>query len=123
MPKISVVMNCAYGVRFLKEAIDSVFSQTFSDWEIIFVDNCSTDGCTEVAMNYRHTGRVTYVRTEQRIPLYAARNVALDSAKGEFVSFHDVDDVLETEMLEKLFGAMQSPLTCVYGGYRYIDAN
>ena len=43
MPKVSVVMNCFNGQEYLKEALDSVFSQTVDDWEVIFVDNCSTD--------------------------------------------------------------------------------
>jgi glycosyltransferase involved in cell wall biosynthesis len=122
VPRISVVINCAYGIKFLREAIDSVFAQTFTDWELVFIDNCSTDGSAELAKSYLPSGRLRYVRLAERIPLYAARNVGLDNAKGEFVAFHDADDVLEPQMLEQLLARMKPDLTFVYGGYRYIDA-
>ncbi|MDE2111690.1 MAG: glycosyltransferase [Alphaproteobacteria bacterium] len=123
MDKISIIMNCAYGVQFIKEAIDSVFSQTYPDWEIVFVDNCCADGSVQIARSYEHTGRVRYVRTASRIPLYAARNVGVQSAAGRYIAFHDVDDVLEPNALERLHAKMQPDLTFVYGGYRYIDGS
>ena len=51
-PLVSVIINCYNGERFLKEAIDSVYAQTFSDWEIILWDNASTDNTAEIAMSY-----------------------------------------------------------------------
>jgi len=116
-------MNCANGVEFLREAIDSVFLQEFSDWELVFVDNCSTDGSAEIVQSYAHDGRIRYVRTDTRMPLYAARNVGVANAKGQYVSFHDVDDILEVDMLARLHEAMNESVSLVYGGYRYIDRN
>ena len=52
MPKVSVIMNCFNGERFLREAIDSIYSQTFTDWEIIFWDNASTDKSASIAKSY-----------------------------------------------------------------------
>lgn len=120
-PKISVVMNCAYGVEFLREAIDSVFAQTWPSWEIVFVDNCSTDGSAELARSYEPFGKLRYVKTPERIPLYAARNFGLDYADGDYIAFLDVDDMWEPETLEKLAQAMTPDVSLVYGGYRYVD--
>ncbi|HUZ75361.1 MAG TPA: glycosyltransferase family 2 protein [Stellaceae bacterium] len=122
MPLVSVIMNCAYGERFLKEAIDSVFAQTHPDWEIVFVDNCSTDGSAAIATAYESTGRLRSVRTSERIPLYAARNVGVENARGEFIAFLDVDDAWKPQMLESLLARMRPGVSFVYGGYRYIDA-
>lgn len=120
MPRISVIMNCAYGARFLREAIDSVFAQSFRDWEIVFVDNCSTDGSAEIACAYANSGRIRYIRTEERIPLYAARNVGIAHCSGTYISFHDVDDILETDMLKNLHEKIEGGASMVYGGYRYV---
>jgi glycosyltransferase involved in cell wall biosynthesis len=122
MAKITVIMNCAYGVQYLREAIESVYAQTLEDWEILFIDNVSDDGSAEVARSYEHTGKLKYVRLEVRIPLNAARNVALDMAKGELISFLDVDDVLEPDAFARLVEKMTSGISLVYGGWRFIDS-
>lgn len=123
MSFVTVIMNCAYGERFVKEAIDSIFAQTHSDWEIVFVDNCSTDGSAAIAARYESTGRLRSVRTAERIPLYAARNIGVENARGEFTAFLDVDDVWEPPMLESLLARMRPGISFVYGSSRYIDAD
>ena len=121
MSKISIIMNCAYGVEFLREAIDSIFSQQFQDWELVFVDNCSTDGSADVVQSFEVGGRIRYTRTDARIPLYAARNIGIEKACGEYISFLDVDDLFETNMLRRLHEAMSAGADLAYGGYRFID--
>ena len=61
-PKVSVVMNCLNGDRYLREAIESVFRQTYSNWEIVFWDNASTDSSAKIAMSYQKSGRLYYFR-------------------------------------------------------------
>jgi glycosyltransferase involved in cell wall biosynthesis len=51
LPVVSVIMNCRNSSQFLREAIDSVYSQTLQDWEIIFWDNASTDASPDIALN------------------------------------------------------------------------
>ena len=51
-PLVSILMNCYNGKKYLKEAIDSIFSQTYNNWEIIFIDNCSTDCSARIAKSY-----------------------------------------------------------------------
>jgi len=97
-PKVSVIMNCLNCEKYLKEAIDSVYAQTYGDWEIIFWDNASTDGSAEIAKRY--DGHLRYFRGEETIPLGAARNKALEQARGEFIAFLDCDDLWLSHKLE-----------------------
>ncbi len=90
-PKVSVIMNCYNGEKYLKEAIDSVYSQTYQGWEIIFWDNASTDSSAEIAKNY--DGRLRYFRGEKTVPLYAARNYALKKTRGKYIAILDCDDL------------------------------
>ncbi len=98
-PKVSVIMNCYNGAEYLREAIESVYSQISKDWEIVFWDNASTDSSAEIARSY--DGRLRYFMGDRTVPLYAARNLALAKAKGEFISFLDCDDIWLPEKLEK----------------------
>ena len=99
MPKVSVIMNCLNGKRYLRKAIDSVFAQTFDDWEIIFWDNASTDESGEIAKSYR--GRLRYFRSERTYSLGKARNLAFAQARGDLIAILDVDDVWLPNKLEK----------------------
>lgn len=96
-PAISVIVNCRNGERYLREALDSVFAQTRGDWEIIFWDNLSTDRSAEIARAYG--GRVRYFRGGP-FSLHAARNRAIDQARGKYVGFLDTDDVWLPHKLE-----------------------
>lgn len=98
-PLVSVVINCFNGERFLKEAIDSVYAQTYTNWEIIFWDNCSTDHTAEIAKSYGE--KVRYFRAEKTTPLGEARNLAMQQAQGEFIALLDSDDVWLPEKLSK----------------------
>jgi len=98
-PAVSIIMNCFNGEKYLREAIDSIYAQTYPNWEIIFWDNASTDSSADIAKSY--DGRLRYFRGEETIPLGAARNKALEQAKGEFIAFLDCDDIWMPEKLEK----------------------
>lgn len=98
-PRVSVIMNCLNCRRYLKEALDSVYAQTFSDWEIILWDNASTDGSDGITRGYDH--RLRYFRGAETVPLGAARNLALSQARGEFIAFLDCDDLWLPEKLAK----------------------
>lgn len=106
-PLVSVIMNCLDCDRYLKEAIDSVYAQTYPNWEIIFWDNCSTDGSGEIARRYDK--RLRYFRGEQTVPLGAARNQAIEQAGGEFIAFLDCDDLWMPEKLEKQVPLFEDP--------------
>ena len=104
-PTVSVIMNCFNGEKYLREAIDSVYAQTYVDWEIIFWDNASTDNSREIVRNY--DSRLKYFRGNKTIPLYAARNCALKQASGRYIAILDCDDMWLPKKLELQMAAFE----------------
>lgn len=100
VPLVSVIMNCYNGAKYLRQAIDSVFAQTYTNWEIIFWDNQSTDGSANIVKSYSDP-RVKYFYAPKHTLLYEARNYAVIRANGEFFAFLDVDDIWLPGKLEK----------------------
>jgi glycosyltransferase involved in cell wall biosynthesis len=103
-PLVSIIMNCYNSDKYLREAIDSVYAQTYTNWEIIFWDNVSTDNSAAIAQSYQD-GRLRYFRGETNVPLGHARNFAIEKSYGELIAFLDCDDLWMPEKLEK-----QAPL-------------
>ena len=97
-PLVSVVMNCYNGEKYLREAIDSVYQQTYKNWEIVFWDNASTDNSAIIAKTYDE--HLRYFRGNETVPLSVARNKALQKARGEFIALLDCDDIWLPEKLE-----------------------
>jgi glycosyltransferase involved in cell wall biosynthesis len=96
---VSIIMNCYNCSRYLKEAIDSVYVQTYGDWEIIFWDNVSTDNSAEIAKSYN--SKLLYFRGDTNVPLGNARNLAIEKANGRYIAFLDCDDIWLPSKLEK----------------------
>ncbi len=71
MPKVSIIMNCYNGEKYLREAIDSVYAQTFEDWEIIFWDNASTDRTPSIATTYGQ--KLKYFKSTSLLTLSSSR--------------------------------------------------
>ena len=89
-PVISVIMNCYNSERYLKEAIDSVYAQTYTNWEIIFWDNNSSDKSSDIAKSYDN--KVKYFKAEKTTPLGEARVLAVEKSSGNYLAFLDCDD-------------------------------
>jgi glycosyltransferase involved in cell wall biosynthesis len=123
-PQVSIVIPFLNAEKFLDEAIQSVFAQTYSFWELLLVDDGSTDGSTVIAKQYvkRDAARVRYLdhpqHKNQGLP--ASRNLGLSHARGEFVAFLDADDVWLPDKLAEQMAVLQSqPLAMmVYGPSR-----
>ncbi len=96
---VSVIINCRNGEAYLKETLESLKNQTFTDYEVIFWDNCSTDDSGKIAKTF--DGRLNYYYGETMIPLGAARNKALEHTQGEYVCFLDCDDLWDPRKLEQ----------------------
>lgn len=120
-PRVSVIMNCLNGERYLREALDSVFAQAYTDWEIVFWDNASTDASAEIAKGYGP--RVRYFRSEETYPLGKARNLAIAQAQGEYVALLDCDDVWLPDKLDKQvpLGDADSFIALIYSDSFFID--
>jgi teichuronic acid biosynthesis glycosyltransferase TuaG len=98
MPRVSVIIPAHNAARFLGQAIESVRAQTYTDWEIVVVDDGSSDGTWELL---RAAGpRVRSLRRERAGGPAVARNLALEHASGELVAFLDADDLLLPRYLE-----------------------
>ena len=91
LPLVSVIINCYNGEVFLKEAIESVFQQTYTNWEIIFWDNCSNDKSAEIAKSFGE--KIKYFYSSDNTSLGEARNMAIQKSSGDFIAFIDCDDI------------------------------
>lgn len=121
MPKISVVIPCYNGEQFITAALESVYSQSFSDYEVIVVDDGSTDGTHGVLAPY--SDRLRYYHQDNQ-GLAVARNVGLSLASGDYVTYLDADDIWEPDNLRvKHEVLMQFPdLGGVFSEFSIFDA-
>ena len=98
-PAVSVIINCFNEAEFVAQTLDSVFAQTFTDWEVIFWDNASSDGSGDIAASYGE--RVHCFRSESMVPLGRARKLAFEQTRGDFIAILDADDIWLPEKLER----------------------
>ena len=97
MPRVSVVIPCYNNKPYLRECLDSVLNQTLTDYEVILIDDGSTDGTSEIIQSY--LPRIKYLRQPNQGPA-AARNAGIEAASGEYIAFQDADDLWYPEKLE-----------------------
>lgn len=119
---VSVVMPAYNCSQYIGEAIESVQRQTFSNWELIIVDDCSTDNTCEVINNYALTDkRIKIIKQTHNGGAAKTRNTALEIAKGQFVAFLDSDDKWKKEKLEKQLSFMKkNGYAFTFTGYEYM---
>jgi len=88
---VSIIINCFNGEKYLQQAINSVLNQKYKNFEVIFIDNCSSDNS---ALIYKKTKdrRFKYFKTKKKLKLYESRNFALKKVKGNYIAFLDTDD-------------------------------
>ena len=106
MPKISVIVPVYKVEQYLHECVDSILAQTFTDFELILVDDGSPDNCGKICDEYAAKDSRVRVIHQENQGVSAARNAALDVAKGEFIAFIDSDDVVNVYYLEVLLSGM-----------------
>jgi O-antigen biosynthesis protein len=119
---VSAIITTFNRERFLDAAIRSVVSQTFGDFELLVLDNSSSDG-TAALVGRQADPRIRYLR-HAPLTVAAARNLGLRTARGEFVAFLDDDDEWLPEKLERQVGAFRrapAGVGLVYGGFTRID--
>ena len=124
-PQVSVVMIFLNANTFIREAIESVLAQTYDSWELILVDDGSTDASTKIARKYSdgHTPRIRYLEHEGHANrgMSASRNLGIRAARGEYVAFLDSDDVWLPQKLEQqvqILGA-HPDVAMVYGSTQF----
>ena len=88
---ISIIINCYNGEKYLLKTLKSIINQKYNNYEVIFVDNCSTDSSAKIYKKIKDK-RFKYFKTKKKIKLYNGRNFALNKCKGHFITFLDTDD-------------------------------
>ena len=107
--------------KFIKETIESVLAQTYGNWELIIVDDCSTDNTDEIIKSLKDS-RIHYYKNQKNSGAAVSRNKALREAKGKWIAFLDSDDIWYPKKLEKQISFMKdSGYNFSYTNYNIID--
>lgn len=122
---ISVVLPVYNGERFLRESIDSVIRQTYTNWELLILDDCSTDTTPDIAKEYQQKDpRVKYYRNETNLKLPGNLNKGFSLAKGEYLTWTSDDNYFDPTAFEKMLKVLQEKrVQLVYASYQVIDEN
>ena len=122
---VSIITPMYNSEKFIEETIKSVINQTYKDWEMIIVDDCSTDNSPNIVKPYvDNDNRIKYIRAKSNQGVSHARNLALKEAQGQFIAFLDSDDIWNEEKLEKQINFMKEKDCAIsFTSYELIDEN
>ena len=122
LPKVSIIMNCLNGEKFIQESIKSILRQSYKNWEIIFFDNNSNDNSKKIFDNFSDK-RLKYFKSNKTLKLYKARNLAINKSKGKFICFLDVDDLWSKNKLSQQVKYFKYNRNCkiLYSNYIAVD--
>ncbi|MCQ2522747.1 MAG: glycosyltransferase [Lachnospiraceae bacterium] len=119
---VSIIVPVYNAENYIKETIESVLSQTFEDFELILVDDISTDNSVAVIESFNDK-RVRLHKVDKNQGAYAARNKGLELAKGRYIAFLDADDKWDKEKLQKEMDFMKkNDAAFVFTGYEFADS-
>lgn len=125
MSIISIITPSHNSAQFISETIQSVLTQSFSDWELIIVDDCSTDNSVDVIQSFvEQDSRIKLIQLSKNSGAAVARNSAIEAAQGRYIAFLDSDDLWLPDKLEKQLAFMQAnnyPFT--FAAYDKVDEN
>lgn len=123
-PLVSVVMPAYNAERYIGEAISSVLSQTYKNWELLILDDCSSDRTAEIAEHFVSCDtRIHLLRNPQNMGVAKTRNRGLTLAQGEWVALLDSDDVWRSDKVEKQLAlAERSRAELVYTSYELFSS-
>lgn len=120
---VSIIMPSYNTASFIEETIQSVLNQTYTKWELIIVDDCSTDNTDEVLENIKDS-RIRYFKNDKNSGAAVSRNKALREARGQWIAYLDSDDLWMSEKLEKQIHFMENNgYAFSYTNYEEIDVN
>ena len=119
---VSIIMPSYNTGKYVIDSIRSVQSQTYTNWELIIVDDCSTDGTIEMIRDYvekTNEKRIRLLSNEKNSGAAVSRNYALREARGRWIAFLDSDDLWLSEKLEKQISYMkENEYIFTYTDYR-----
>lgn len=121
--KLSIITPSHNSDQFIFQTIQSVLSQSFSDWEMIIVDDCSADNSVEVIQSFvEQDSRIKLIRLSKNSGAAVARNTAIEAAQGRYIAFLDSDDLWLPHKLETQLQFMQDKdIAFSYSAYEKID--
>ncbi|MDE6053082.1 MAG: glycosyltransferase, partial [Lachnospiraceae bacterium] len=104
MKSVSIIMPLFNAEKFLAEALQSILNQTYKNFELICINDCSTDHTRSILNNFQNQDeRIKVLDNKEHLGAAISRNRGLDVAEGEYVSFLDGDDIFEEELIEKSY--------------------
>src|ERR1700738_924466 len=121
----SIVIPTYNRATLIFETLDSVFSQSYNNYEVVVVDNCSTDNTEELLQPLIHDNKIRYIRTPTNMERAYSRNVGLDNAKGDFLTLLDSDDFMYPDCLSDAFKfTMENPdIKVFHNKFEYVKSN
>lgn len=124
-PMVSVITPCYNCEKYIEETIKSVLNQTFQDFEILVVDDLSTDHTVDIVKRLKKQDkRIKFFQLSEKGGASGARNKALKEARGKYIAFLDGDDLWKPEKLEKQIKFMEeNNIYFSYTDYEYMDQN
>lgn len=122
-PLVSIITPLYNSEKYIEETIESLLNQTYKNWEMLIVDDCSKDNGVEIVNEYvLKDKRIKLFRNEKNEGVSFARNKALDLAQGKYIAFLDSDDLWKKEKLEKQISFMEkNNIDLSYTGYEKIN--
>lgn len=121
---VSIIMPSYNTAKYIAESIQSVLAQSYKEWELLIVDDCSTDNTDEVVKSYLSDERIKYLKNEKNSGAAFSRNRALLEAKGKWITFLDSDDLWMQDKLSKQINFMEEHgYSFSYTNYAEIDTD
>ncbi len=121
---VSIITPCYNGSKYISKTIDTVLAQTYTDWEMIIIDDGSKDNSIDIIKAYAEKDQRIRFLQQKNAGSAAARNNGIRICEGQYIALLDADDLWDAEFLEKQIKCMtENDAVCVYCSYRLIDEN
>ena len=105
---VSIITPCYNSSKFIEECINSVISQTYLDWEMVIIDDCSIDNTRDLITKFaKENDRIKPIFLKENVGAAEARNIAIKKSKGKYIAFLDSDDLWKKYKLEKQISFMK----------------
>ena len=121
---ISIVVPVYNAEKFLDDTINTVLDQTYTNWELLLINDCSKDNSKEIYKKYKNDKRIIWYDQEQNGGAAVARNKGIEISCGEYLCFLDSDDLWDKEKLEKQIKFIkENDYVFTFTGYEFADEN
>ena len=122
---VSIVLPIYNGEKYMRQSIESVINQTYKNWELIIIDDCSSDNTPQIAKEYAEKdGRIRYYRNETNLKLPRGLNIGFSLSKGNYLTWTSDDNLYLPTAIEKMVDTIKrEQVELVYASYDIIDEN